>query len=122
VRLGNGRELRSNGRVFAIDGDWFDPRPNRRMKRKISEWTGRLVTKNHNSLVFKNYYGSIRDFLPLYEEISPKNGLFLFSQNGLVKTAVNPLLEVQKFKKNRQSFTQRFLGNNSIFLISGEKG
>lgn len=116
------RVLKPNGRVFAIDGDWFDPRPTRRIKRKISEWIGRLVKKNHNSLVFKNYYGSIRDFLPLYAEISPENGSFLFSQNGLVNTAVNPLLEVQKFKKNRQSFTQRFLGNNSIFLISGQKG
>ena len=116
------RVLKPNGRIFAIDGDWFDPRPTRRIKRKISEWTGRLVKKNHNSLIFKDYYGPIRDFLPLYEEISPENGSFLFSQNGLVNTAINPLLEVQKFKKNRQSFTQRFLGNNSIFLISGQKG
>ena len=51
------RVLKPKGRIFAIDGDWFDPRPNRRIKRKISEWTGRLVKKNHNSLIFKNYYG-----------------------------------------------------------------
>ncbi len=67
------RVLKPNGRVFAIDGDWFDPRPNRRIKRKIFEWTGRLVKKNHNSLVFKIYYGSIRDFLPLNPQ---KFGLF----------------------------------------------
>jgi hypothetical protein len=60
--------------------------------------------------------------LPLYDKISPENGLFLFSQNGLVNTAANPLLEIQKVKKNRQSFTQRFLGTNSIFLISEQKG
>jgi ubiquinone/menaquinone biosynthesis C-methylase UbiE len=115
------RVLKPDGRVFAIDGNWFDPRPNRRIKRKISEWIGRFVKKNHNSLIFKDYYASIRCFLPLYEKISPENGSVLFSQNGFANTEVNPLLEVQEFKKNKQSFLQRFLCNNSIFLISGQK-
>jgi ubiquinone/menaquinone biosynthesis C-methylase UbiE len=109
------RVLKPKGRIFAIDGDWFDPRPNRRIKRKISEWTGRLVKKNHNSLIFKNYYGSIRDFLPLYDKISPENGLFLFSQNGLVNTAANPLLEIQKLKKIGNPSRRDFLGLTLFF-------
>ncbi len=115
------RVLKPGGRIFAIDGDWFDPRPSRRFKRMLIEWTERFVKKNQNTSIFKDYYGPIRSSLPLYEEISPENASLLFSETGFVNTAVNPLLEVQKFKQNRQSFPQRLLGNNSIFLISGQK-
>jgi ubiquinone/menaquinone biosynthesis C-methylase UbiE len=115
------RVLKPGGRVFAIDGDWFDPRPSRRIKRLATEWADRFVKKNNNSLVFKNHYGPIKSLLPLFEEISPKNASFIFTETGLVNTTVDPLLEVQKFKKNRQSFPQRLFGNNSIFLISGQK-
>jgi predicted AlkP superfamily pyrophosphatase or phosphodiesterase len=106
--------------VFAIDGDWFDPRPSRRIKRAVSEWTERFVKKNTTS-IFKDYYGPIRYDLPLYEEISPEKASILFSEMGFVNTSVNPLLEVQKFKKSRQPLPQRILGNNSIFLISEQK-
>jgi ubiquinone/menaquinone biosynthesis C-methylase UbiE len=115
------RVLKPGGRIFAIDGDWFDPRPSKRIKRFVSEWTERFVKKNPNSLIFKDHYWPIKNYLPLFEEISPENASFLFSETGLVNTEVDPLLEVQKFKKNRQPFPQRLLGNNSIFLISGQK-
>ncbi|MGB9938835.1 class I SAM-dependent methyltransferase [Methanosarcina sp.] len=115
------RVLKPGGMVFAIDGDWFDPRPSRRVKRTLSEWTEKFVKKNSNASIFKHHYGPIRSSLPLYEKISPENASLLFSETGFVNTSVNPLLEVQKFKKNRQSLPQRILGNNSIFLISGQK-
>ena len=115
------RVLKPGGMVFAIDGDWFDPRPSRRIKRMVYEWTGNLMKKNQTNSVFKNCYGPIRSSLPLYEEISPEKASFLLSENGFVNTAVNPLLEVQKFKQSKQSLSQRILGNNSIFLISGHK-
>ncbi|MCO5380772.1 MAG: class I SAM-dependent methyltransferase [Methanosarcina barkeri] len=115
------RVLKPGGTIFAIDGDWFDPRPGRRIKRMLSEGAERFVKKNQITSIFKDCYGPIRNSLPLYEKISPENASLLFSEIGFVNTAVNPLLEVQKFKKNRQSFTQRLLGNNSIFLISGQK-
>jgi hypothetical protein len=113
--------LKQEGRIFAIDGDWFDPRPSRRIKRTIFELTERFMKKNCNSLIFKNDYGPIRSSLPLYEEISPKKVSLLFSETGFAHIAVNPLLKVQKFKRNKQSFFQKLLGNNSIFLISGQK-
>ncbi len=115
------RVLKSGGRIFAIDGDWFSPHPARRIKRVVSEWTNIFVKKNQSSKIFKDCYGPIRNSLPLYEEISSKNASLLFSETGFVNTAVNPLMEVQKFKKSRQSFPQRLLGSNSIFLISGQK-
>jgi ubiquinone/menaquinone biosynthesis C-methylase UbiE len=115
------RVLKPGGRVFAIDGDWFDPRLSRRIKRIASELADRFLKNNNNSLVFKNHYGPIKCFLPLFEEISPKNASFIFTQIGLRNTTVDPLLEVQVFKKNRQSFLQKFFINNSIFLISGQK-
>lgn len=115
------RVLKPGGMVFSIDGDWFNPRPNRRVKRMLSEWTETFVKKNTKTSIFKDYYGPIRYCLPLYEEISPEKASLLFSETGFVNTSVNPLLEVQKFKKSRQSIPQRILGNNSIFLISGRK-
>lgn len=115
------RVLKPGGRIFAIDGDWFDPRRSRRIKRLAYEWSERFMKKNHISLVFKHYYRPIKNYLPLFEEISPENASFLFSETGLINTEVDLLLEVQKFKENRQSLLQKFLGNNSIFLVSGQK-
>ncbi len=115
------RVLKPGGMVFSIDGEWFDPRPSKRVKRMLSEWTETFVKKNPNTSIFKDYYGSIRYDLPLYEEISPEIASVLFSEMGFVNTSVNPLQEVQKFKNRRQSLLQRILGNNSIFLISGQK-
>lgn len=115
------RVLKPGGRVFAIDGDWFDPKPSKRIKRLTSEWTERFVKKNRNSLIFRNYYGPIKNSLPLFEEISPENASLLLSETGFVNTEVDHLLKVQKYKKNRQSLLQKLLGNNSIFLISGQK-
>ena len=31
------RVLKPGGKIFAIDGDWFNPRPSRRVKRTLSE-------------------------------------------------------------------------------------
>lgn len=107
--------------VFAIDGDWFDPRPGRRINRMLSEWVDKFIQKNQNASIFKDYYGLIRSSLPLYEKISHENASPLFSETGFVNTSIDPLLEVQNFKKSRQSPPQRILGNNFIFLVSGQK-
>jgi ubiquinone/menaquinone biosynthesis C-methylase UbiE len=115
------RVLKPEGMIFAIDGNWFDPRTGNRLKRMLSELVERLMKKNQYNLIFKNFYSPIRKSLPLYERISPENVSFLFSETGFVNTVINPLLEIQKFQKNQHSFPQRVLGNNSIFLISGQK-
>jgi len=115
------RVLKPGGMIFAIDGNWFDPRPDRYIKRMVSELAERFAKKNQYNRIFKNSYAPIRNSLPLYEKISPENISILFSETGLVNTAINPLLEVQKFQRNRHSFSQRLLKNNSIFLISGQK-
>ncbi|AKB17244.1 MULTISPECIES: class I SAM-dependent methyltransferase [unclassified Methanosarcina] len=115
------RVLKPGGMIFAIDGNWFDPRPDRCIKRIISELAESFAKKNQYNLVFKKSYNPIRNSLPFYEKISPENISHIFSETGLVNTAINPLLGVQKFQKNRHSFLQRLLKNNSIFLVSGQK-
>ena len=115
------RVLKPGGMIFAIDGNWFDPRPGKCIKRGLFEWAERFMKKNKYSMVFKDCYGPIRKFLPLYEEINPENISILFSETGFINTVVNPLLEVQQFQKNRYSLPQRLLGDTSIFLISGQK-
>lgn len=115
------RVLKPGGMVFAIDGNWFDPRPDRSIKRILSDMVEKFAKKNQYNLIFKKSYDPIRNSLPLYEKISPENISLLFSETGFVNTAINPLLEVQKFQRNRHTFSQRLLKNNSIFLISGQK-
>jgi ubiquinone/menaquinone biosynthesis C-methylase UbiE len=115
------RVLKPGGMIFAIDGNWFDPRPDRYIKRMLSELTERFVKKNQYSRIFKNSYDPIRNSLPFYEKISSENISLLFSKTGLVNTIINPLLGVQKFQRNRHPFSQRLLKSNSIFLISGQK-
>ncbi|MDD4248218.1 MAG: class I SAM-dependent methyltransferase, partial [Methanosarcina sp.] len=115
------RVLKPEGMIFSIDGNWFDPRPDRHIKRMLSELAERFAKKNQYNLIFKKSYDPIRNSLPLYEKISPENISILFSETGLVNTAINPLPGVQKFQRNRHSLSQRLLKNNSIFLISGQK-
>lgn len=115
------RVLKPGGMIFAIDGNWFDPRPDRYIKRMLYGLAERFAKKNQYNLIFKKSYGPIRNSLPLYEKISPKNISFLFSETGLMNTEISPLLEVQKFQRNRHSFSRRIFENNSIFLISGQK-
>jgi ubiquinone/menaquinone biosynthesis C-methylase UbiE len=93
------RVLKPGGRLLAIDGDWFDPRPSKLFKRLVSEWTERFVKKSRNSLIFRNHYGPIKNSLPLFEEISPINASLLFSEIGFVNIEVDPLLEVHMYKK-----------------------
>ncbi|AKB38342.1 Methyltransferase [Methanosarcina siciliae C2J] len=115
------RVLKPGGMIFAIDGNWFDPRPDRYIKRMLSELIESLAKKKQYNRIFKNSYAPIRNSLPLYEKISPESISLLFSETGLVNTAINPLLEVRKFQRNRHPFSQRLFENNSIFLISGQK-
>jgi len=79
------------------------------------------MEKNQNSLTFKNHYKPVRSFLPLYEKISPKNAYSLFSDAEFINIVISFLFEVQRFKRSKQSFFQRLLGSNSIFLVSGQK-
>lgn len=67
----------------------------------LSEWVNKFIKKNQIALIFKDYYGQIQSYLPLYEKISPENTSLLFSETGFVNASVNPLQEVQKFKKDK---------------------
>jgi ubiquinone/menaquinone biosynthesis C-methylase UbiE len=59
------RVLKPEGMIFAIDGNWFDPRTGNRLKRMLSELVERLMKKNQYNLIFKNFYSPIRKSLPL---------------------------------------------------------
>jgi ubiquinone/menaquinone biosynthesis C-methylase UbiE len=116
------RVLRPGGRVFSIDGNWFDSRPDRCVKRFIVEWSARFMEKNKRYLIFKDHCYPIKSSLPLYNGITPANISCIFSEMGFVNTTINPLLEVQRLQKNRYSLVRRLLDNTLIFSISAEKG
>ncbi|AAM07593.1 TPA: methyltransferase domain-containing protein [Methanosarcina acetivorans] len=115
------RVLKPGGRVFAIDGNWFNPRPDKKVKRWITGVVNPDMNKNPSRSFFNEFYGPIRKALPLYEDISPENVSVVFSKMGFENTAVNPLQEAQKFKKSKLPFIQRFLRDTPIFLITGQK-
>lgn len=72
------RVLKPGGKIFAIDGNWFDPRPDRYIKRLTSECATRLIKRNQTSLIFKKHYNPIKNSLPFYREINPENISSLF--------------------------------------------
>lgn len=115
------RVLKPGGKIFAIDGNWFDPRPDRYIKRLASEWTARLMKRNQTSLIFKNHYNPIKNSLPLYREINPENISSLFSEMGFISTTINPLKKVQTFQKNKAALLQKLLEDTPIFLIVAQK-
>ncbi|MGB9926777.1 MAG: class I SAM-dependent methyltransferase [Methanosarcina sp.] len=115
------RVLKPGGKIFAIDGNWFDPRPDRYIKRLASEWAARLMKRNQTSMVFKNHYNPIKKSLPLFREINPENIRSLFSEMGFISTTINPLRGVQTFQKNKAPFLQKLLEDTPIFLIVAQK-
>ncbi|WP_135606285.1 class I SAM-dependent methyltransferase [Methanococcoides sp. NM1] len=115
------RVLKINGRILAIDGNWFDSRLDIRIKRGFSKIMTLLVEKGYYCHLFQRCYGPIRRYLPLYEDINPHNVSALFDRAGFTSTTIDPLREVHKYQKSQLPLSRKFIYTSSIFLIMGEK-
>jgi ubiquinone/menaquinone biosynthesis C-methylase UbiE len=114
------RVLRPGGRIIAIDGNWFDPAP----KKRISRWmSGNLArfTKDRNPVPFSRFYEPIEEHLPLYRASRPDQCQDLFEAAGLKMVAIDRLKDVNRFYKRNARLPFRLANSEDVFLVKGEK-
>jgi len=114
------RVLRPGGRIIAIDGNWFDPTPKKRISRWVSD---RLTsfTDDRNPVPFSRFYQPIEKRLPLYRTSRPDNCQDLFIAAGLKMVAVDRLQDVNRFYRRNASLSFRLANSDTVFLVTGEK-
>jgi len=97
------RVLRPGGRIIAIDGNWFDPKPLKRISRWVS---GHLTgfTDDRNPVPFSRFYQPIEKRLPLYRTSRPDN-----------------CRDVNRFYRRNASLSFRLANSDTVFLVTGEK-
>ncbi len=117
------RVLRPKGRVLAIDGAWFDPSPNVRLRKGLSKAITLIAERRLPSFysVFGEYYDPIRSELPLYGDSKPKKICSIFEEAGLSNVSFRYLQEVLQFQNARGPISYRIAHKDPTFLVMGEK-
>ncbi len=117
------RILKPEGRVLAIDGAWFDPSPNVRLRKGISKAITFVAERKLPSFysVFGEHYNPIRRELPLYGDTKPNRVCTLFEEAGLSNVSFKYLQEVRKFQNAYGPFSYRIAHKDPTFLVTGEK-
>ncbi|OPY51755.1 MAG: hypothetical protein A4E49_02157 [Methanosaeta sp. PtaU1.Bin112] len=115
------RILRPGGRILAIDGNWFDPSPKKRLARGISNLLSSR-SQNRNPIPFQKFYQPIEKHLPLYQKSEPNRCHALFEASGLKDVAIDRLQEVNRFYRGHTNLSYRLANADAVFLVMGEKG
>jgi ubiquinone/menaquinone biosynthesis C-methylase UbiE len=113
------RVLKDGGRIMAIDGNWFDPSCIMGLRRAVSGAISAIAGKR-NPAPFGQFYGPLKQDLPLYSKITPDEFISLFRRAGLENVAVDRLGDVNAFYK-KNSFLDYRIAYNPVFLVYGEK-
>jgi ubiquinone/menaquinone biosynthesis C-methylase UbiE len=117
------RVLKPNGNILAIDGAWFDPSLNVRLRRGLSKAVTFIAEGKLPSFysVFGEYYNPIRRELPLYSDSKPNRICALFEEARLSNVSFKYLLEVQQFQNSHGSFLHKITHKEPTFLVVGRK-
>lgn len=115
------RVLKPDGRLMAIDGNWFDPKVHKRIKRSISKFKTMIANRKNFTLEFENYYEPIRESLPLYENVTFDKLYEILENSGFKEIETDPLKQVKDYQKKHSPFPDKFLKVYSYFLITGKK-
>jgi len=117
------RVLRPGGRIVAIDGAWFDPSPNARLRKGLSKAMTLITERKLPSFysVFAEYYNSIHRELPLYGDTKPDRISYLFEEAGLSNVSFKYLQEALQFQNAFGPFSYRIAHKDPTFLVTGEK-
>jgi len=116
------RVLRDRGRILAIDGAWFDPSFNARIRRGISRAYATIFSRNGSQFPskFLDHYQGIKQELPLYSHSTPERICNVFKEAGLSNISYKPLEEVHKLQDKRGSVLSRLDYHEPTFLVLGD--
>jgi len=116
------RVLKDGGRILAIDGNWFSPSPNARIRRSIARAAAIITSKKEPSIQskFLDHYQGIRKDLPLFSQSKPERICSLFQEAGLFNVSFRHLEEVQKLQDKRGSILSRLECHEPTFLVMGD--
>jgi SAM-dependent methyltransferase len=113
------RVLKEGGMIMAIDGNWFDPSCVMGLRRAVSGVISAIAGKR-NPAPFSQFYGPLKQGLPLYSKITPEEFISLFRGAGLENVTVDRLNSINGFYK-KNSFLDYRIAYNPVFLVYGEK-
>ena len=111
-----------NGKVIAIDGNWFDPAPSKKLKR----WLTRVIRsfgvtdrKNSNKSTdkFSQHYSQFSHDLPLYLDVKPDSVKLLFERTGFSQIDITDIPEIQKYNLSKLHPLLRLLNTDSVFVV-----
>ena len=114
------RAVKSGGKIMLIDGRWYDPTLNMRLRRFL----GRIIafmTEKRSPRMFMSYYANIRDQLPFFDGSASNNIVDLFTEAGLKNISVDNLEKLKQFENKNRSLAYRIANKPSLFLALGEK-
>jgi len=114
------RAVKSGGRIMLIDGRWYDPTIDMRLRR----FFGRIitfVTEKRSPRLFMSYYAKIKDQLPFFDGSGSNYIVDLFTEAGLKNISLDNLEKLKEFENKNRSLAYRIANKPSLFLALGEK-
>jgi ubiquinone/menaquinone biosynthesis C-methylase UbiE len=115
------RVLKTDGRLAAIDGLWFDDSPGMRLRRFLSSAIT-AIKECRDTRTFERHYGSIKGDLPLYSPEDADSYRKLFQDAELKSVSFQYLKEVDRAQRRRGGLGYRLANERPVFLVTGQKG
>ncbi|ADE35581.1 class I SAM-dependent methyltransferase [Methanohalophilus mahii] len=118
------RVLLPEGKIIAIDGNWFDPSPVKKFKRRIRKILQGITHRDPTTGVlrqgkFNQYYSPLHASLPLYSNVKPESIRPLFEKAGFEDMQIDSLPLIHKYNLKNMHPLLRPLNTDTFFLISG---
>lgn len=114
------RVVKSGGKIMLIDGRWYDPTIDMRLRRFFGRMVA-FINEKRSPRMFMNYYAKIQDQLPFFDGSASNNVVDLFTEAGLKNISVDNLEKLKEFENKNRSLSYRIANKPSLFLALGEK-
>ena len=115
-----------NGKVIAIDGNWFDPALGKRIKRWLSKRVKNIGLRDRktsytSSNRFDQHYSGFNDSLPLYLDVRPESVSPLFLRAGFDDVEFSELKQIHEYNLRQLHPILRILNTDYVFLVAANK-
>ena len=114
------RTVKSGGKIMLIDGRWYDPTIDMRLRRFLGGIIA-FMTEKRSPRMFMSYYANIIDQLPFFDGSGSNHIVDLFTEVGLKNVSVDNLEKLKQFENKNRSLAYRIANKPSLFLALGEK-